>query len=661
MKHLPMTAAVLFGLLAATVAVAQDAPGPTDKNVEYSPYLQEDYPNRVFFGDTHLHTAYSADAGMVGCTLGPDDAYRFAKGEEVMSSQGVPARLQRPLDFLVVSDHAENLGLAVALAEDSPVLKENDWGREIAEIYAPKTIDAQIKSYEFWMEATYVGEDPLAGTPFGQTMWQRVTKAAERHNQPGEFTAFIGFEWTSQPNGTNMHRNVIYRDGKDLADQVVPISSYDTDDPEKLWAWMQDYEDKTGGKLLAIPHGGNLSNGLMFDDTTLSGKALTEDYAKRRMAYEPLYEITQIKGDGEAHPLLASNDEFADYGTWDKGSFGPEPKTPDMLPKEYARSAWKRGLAYDAKLGANPFKFGVLGSTDAHTGLSTAAENNFFGKVSLVEPTADPIRFEEAITGRFTPDDPSDDLTHSDAIASGLAAVWARENTREALWDAMKRKEVYATTGTRMRVRVFGGFDFSEEDMERSDFAERGYARGVPMGGDLANAPAGKAPSFMIRALRDPDGANLDRIQLIKGWTTQDGEPMEKIYDVAWSGERTPGPGGKLPPVGDTVNVEQATYTNAIGAPYLEAFWVDPDFDPAERAFYYIRVLEIPTPRWTTYDAKVFGVERPKDQPASQQERAYTSPVWYTPEAKTAAAASGRIGPPSTVALDRNTPERSAL
>ena len=643
MNHLLRApAAVLFGLGLTCIGVAQDAPGPTDKKVEYSPYLAEDYPNRVFFGDTHLHTAYSADAGMVGCTLGPDDAYRFAKGEQVTSSQGVPARLQRPLDFLVVSDHAENLGLAVALSEDSPVLKENDWGREIADIYAPKTTEAQIKSYEFWMEATYTGDDPLAGTPFGQTMWQRVTKAAERHNQPGAFTAFIGFEWTSQPNGTNMHRNVIYRDGKDLADQVVPISSYDTDDPEKLWAWMQDYEDKTGGKLLAIPHGGNLSNGLMFDDTTLSGKALTEDYAKRRMAYEPLYEITQIKGDGEAHPLLSAEDEFADYGTWDKGSFGPEPKTPEMLPKEYARSAWKRGLAYEAKLGANPFKFGVLGSTDAHTGLSTAAENNFFGKVSLVEPTADPIRFEEAITGRFTPDDPSDDLTHSDAIASGLAAVWARENTREALWDAMKRKEVYATTGTRMRVRVFGGFDFSAEDMERSDFAARGYARGAPMGGDLANAPQGKAPTLMIRALRDPDGANLDRIQVIKGWTTQDGEPKEKIYDVAWSGERKPGPDGKLPPVGDTVNVEEATYTNAIGAPYLEAFWVDPDFDPAERVFYYVRVLEIPTPRWTTYDAKIFGVERPKDHPASQQERAYTSPIWYTPESANEAKAKIR-------------------
>jgi hypothetical protein len=619
-------------LVIPALVTAQDAPAPsTKKDIKYSPYLKDDYPNQVFFGDTHLHTAYSADAGMVGATLGPDDAFRFAKGEEVTSSQGVPARLQRPLDFLVVTDHAENLGLPAALTEDSPILKENDWGRKIAEIYKPKTTEAQIKSYEFWMEATYSGKDPLAGTPFGRTMWERVTEAAERHNQPGAFTAFIGFEWTSQPNGTNMHRNVIYRDGKDLADQVVPISSYDTDDPEKLWAWMQAYEQKTGGKMLAIPHGGNLSNGLMFDDATLSGKALTEDYAKRRMAWEPLYEITQIKGDGEAHPMLSPTDEFADYGTWDKGSFGPEPKTPDMLPKEYARSAWKRGLAYEAKLGTNPFKFGVVGSTDAHTGLSTAAEDNFFGKVSLVEPTSDPIRFEEAITGRFTPDDPSDDLTHSDAIAAGLAAVWARENTREALWDAMKRKEVYATTGTRLRVRVFGGFDFTEADMERSDFAKHGYAKGVPMGGELNKAPDGKAPTLMIRALRDPDGANLDRVQVIKGWSTTDGEPKEKIYDVAWSGDRKLGPDGKLPAVGDTVDIEEATYTNAIGAPFLEALWKDPDFDPAERAFYYIRVIEIPTPRWTTYDAKVFGVKRPEDVPASQQERAYTSPIWYNP------------------------------
>jgi hypothetical protein len=613
-------------------AVAQELPGlKPAPDVVYSPYLREDFPNQVLFGDTHLHTAYSADAGLVGATLGPDDAYRFAKGEGVISSMGVPARLQRPLDFLVVTDHAENLGLPAALEEDNPVLQENEWGREIADVFSPRTIDARIAAYEQWMSATYEGVDPLAGTAFGQTMWERVTEAAERHNQPGAFTALIGFEWTSQPNGSNMHRNVIFRDGKERADQIVPISSYDSDDPEVLWAWMQDYEKTTGGRLLAIPHNGNLSNGLMFDDVTLSGEPLSADYAERRQQWEPIYEITQIKGDGEAHPMLSAEDEFADYGTWDKGSFGPDPKTPDMLPKEYARSAWKRGLAYEAELGVNPFKFGVVGSTDAHTGLSTAQEDNFFGKVSLVEPTADPIRFEEAITGRFTPDDPSDDLTHADGLAAGLAAIWARENTREAIWDAMKRKETFATTGTRMRVRVFGGFGFTEHDLARSDFARHGYATGVPMGGDLSDAPEGTAPGVLIRALRDPDGANLDRIQVIKGWTTADGEPQEQVFDVAWSGDRQPGEDGKLPPVGDTVNVEEATYTNDIGAPFLQAFWEDPEFDPNERAFYYVRVLEIPTPRWTTYDAVVFGIDRPADLPASHQERAYTSPIWYTP------------------------------
>ena len=602
-----------------------------DRDIEYSPYLQEDFPNQVFFGDAHLHTSFSADAGLVGATVTPDDAFRFAKGEQVISSNGIPARLRRPLDWLVVTDHAENLGLPAALADLDPALIDTEWGAQIAEIAAPGTEEAQIASYEFWMEATFAGEDPLAGTPFGQTMWERVTEAAERHDQPGAFTAFIGFEWTSQPDGSNMHRNVIYRDGKDLADQVVPISSYDTDDPEVFWQWMADYEELTGGRMLAIPHGGNLSNGLMFDDITLGGQPLAAAYAKRRMRYEPLYEITQMKGDGEAHPILSAEDEFADYGTWDKGSFGPDPKTPDMLPKEYARNAWMRGLAYEAKLGVNPFKFGVVGSTDAHTGLSTAEEDNFFGKVALVEPTGDPIRYEEPITGRFTPDDPSDDLRHADALASGLAAIWARENTREALFEAMERKEVYATTGTRLRVRVFGGWNFEKTDMDRSDFAAFGYSNGVPMGGDLTEQPEGTKPSFMIRALRDPDGANLDRIQVVKGWITSDGKLKERVYDVAWSGDRKPGSDGKLPPVGNTVNPATATYTNAIGAPVLGAFWEDPDFDPQQRAFYYIRVLEIPTPRWTTYDAVFFGFDLPDNMVTSHQERAYTSPIWYTP------------------------------
>lgn len=606
---------------------------PPDRAIEYSPYLTEDYPNQVFFGDTHLHTAFSVDAGLIGGTTTPDDAFRFARGEEVISSNGIPARLQRPLDFLVVSDHAENLGLPLALDEKDPTLAENAWGREIAEIFAPRTEDAGIEAYEYWFAAVNEpgGDDPLAGTAFGQTMWERVTEAAEFHNAPGVFTALIGYEWTSGPDGNNLHRVVIYRDGATEANRFVPFSAYDSDDPEDLWDWMAAYEKETGGRILAIPHNGNLSNGLMFDDVTLSGGTLTADYAENRMRWEPLYEVTQIKGDGETHPMLSPDDEFADYYTWDAGSFGPQPKSPEMLPNEYARTALQRGLNFEAELGTNPFKFGMIGSTDSHTALATSQENNFFGKIAMAEPTTDPVRYEEAVTGRFTPDDPSDDQLHSDALASGLAAVWARENTREALFDAMMRKEVFATTGTRIRVRVFGGWDFDASDLSRSDFAAQGYDRGVPMGGDLSGAPSSAAPKFLIRAIRDPDGANLDRVQIVKGWTTPDGKTEEQVYNIAWSGERSLSSDGSLAPVGNTADVDTGTYSNSIGAPFLESFWEDPDFDPGHRAFYYVRVLEIPTPSWLVYDRVTLGVDIPEDKTLIQQERAYTSPIWYTP------------------------------
>jgi hypothetical protein len=427
-----------------------------------------------------------------------------------------------------------------------------------------------------------------------------------------------------------LHRNVIFRDGKQRADQIVPFSQYDSQDPQDLWNWMEAYEKKTGGHALAIPHNGNISNGLMFDDVALlSKKPLDRDYAQARMRWEPVYEVTQMKGDGETHPVLSPTDEFANFERWDKGSFGPQPKTPEMLPREYAREAYKRGLAYEAKLGVNPFKFGMVGSTDAHTSLATSTEDNYFGKVVPLEPTADPVRFEEVIIGRQAPK--GYQITARQTSASGLAAVWARENTREALWDAMARKEVFATTGTRMMVRVFGGFDFTAADLQRSDFARNAYGKGVPMGGDLKAAPAGKGPVFLIRALRDPDGANLDRVQVIKGWLDAQGKTYEKVYAVAWSGSRKPAKNGKLPAVGNTVDVKNASYTNAIGVAALEAYWKDPAFDPKQRAFYYVRVLEIPTPRWTTFDAKFFGVTLPKDVPASIQERAYTSPIWYTP------------------------------
>jgi hypothetical protein len=630
MRSKKLTLALALSCLAcmAGVRAQDDVPGAQPKKSGYSPYPEVTYPNRVYFGDTHLHTTYSADAGMIGNTLGPEEAYRFAKGQAVKSSTGVQARLARPLDFLVVADHAENLGLAPLLTAKDPGLMATEFGKELR-----KRVDAGDLpgAWDYWSRAKASGKDPLAGQDqIYRTAWQKITDAAERHNEPGRFTAFIGFEWTSTYERNNLHRNVIFRGGKKNADTIIPFSSYDSVDPEDLWKWMAAYEQKTDEKLLAIPHNGNLSNGLMFDEVTLrSKKPLDRDYAQRRARWEPLYEVTQMKGTGEAHPLLSPRDEFANFEIWDKGQLGPAPKTPDMLPREYAREALKRGMAHEAKLGINPFKFGMIGSTDAHTSLATTTEDNFFGKVAAVEPSADPIRFNEVIGGiGGTPDIA---IYARQTSASGLAAVWSRDNTREALWDAMARKEVYATTGTRLVVRVFGGYDFSARDLERSDFAANGYARGVPMGGDLKAAPAGKAPSFLVAARRDADGANLDRIQIVKGWLDAKGVPQEKVYDVAWSGNRRLGKDGRLPAVGNTVNVPEASYTNSIGAPYLAAHWKDPSFDAKLRAFYYVRVLEIPTPRWTTFDAKFFKVALPKDVPASIQERAYTSPIWYTP------------------------------
>jgi hypothetical protein len=622
-------AALAFVLPAAATGQVVDPDEVSARKAEYSPYLGYTYPDRVFFGDTHVHTSYSTDAGMIGNMLGPDEAYRFAKGEIVTSSSGVRARLLRPLDWLVVADHAENLGLANLIAESDPTLLGNDWGREVHDLV--KAGDAG-QAYGRWGARMAERDDPLAGMEeLTRSMWERLTEAAENHNEPGRFTAFIGYEWTSSPGGNNLHRNVVFRDDKDRADEVTPLSQYDTQNPEDLWAWMADYEARTGGSLLAIAHNGNLSNGLMFDDITFTGDPLTRDYAERRSLWEPLYEVTQMKGDGETHPLLSPDDEFADFETWDRGSFGAA-KNPEMIPREYAREALKRGLDYDTELGANPFRFGMIGSTDTHTSLSTTTEDNYFGKATPAEPgTA--ARFEELITGYNPSADGRDySIRHYQTSASGLAAVWARENTREALFDAMQQKEVYATTGTRMVVRVFAGWDFEPEEVDRWDFAAQGYQRGVPMGGELTDARgSGDAPVFMIRALRDPDGANLDRVQVVKGWLSADGSTDERVYDVVWSGDRTPVSDGKLPPVGNTVDVEEATYSNAIGAPILFGFWEDPDFDPDQRAFYYVRVLEIPTPRWTTFDAAFFGTERPQNVPASIQERAYTSPIWYTP------------------------------
>ena len=456
-----------------------------------------------------------------------------------------------------------------------------------------------------------IGKEPLpevlTNESLTRTVWEKQIAAAEKYNDPGRFTALIGYEWSSNAGGNNLHRVVVYRDDANRAEQMLPFSSLISENPEDLWDWMAQYEKKTNGQLLAIPHNGNLSNGRMFQDTQFDGSPITPEWAQTRSRFEPIYEVTQIKGDGEAHPFLSPNDEFADYETWDTGNLNLSVMKEDkMLQHEYARSGLQLGLEIEQQTGTNPYQFGMIGSTDAHTSLAAVAEDNFFGKLPNVEPTDHRI---SATMAKFN----ETAIMASDMAASGYAAVWAHENTREAIFDAMRRRETYATTGPRMAVRLFAGWDFTEEDAHTRRPASEGYKRGVPMGGELANAPRGKAPTFLVAALKDPIGANLDRYQIVKGWLDSDGRLHEKVYDVAWGGDRKLNRNGKLPPVGNTVDVANATYSNTIGATELVAVWEDPDFDPKQQAFYYGRVIEIPTPRWTAYDAKHYKLKVTKD------------------------------------------------
>ncbi|TDI99861.1 MAG: DUF3604 domain-containing protein [Deltaproteobacteria bacterium] len=593
----------------------------------YSPYAARNYPDRVLFGDTHFHTNLSFDAGLVGTTLGVDEGYRSARGEKVISNSGQPVQLIRPLDFLVITDHAEMIGLAPMIHESNPALLADPWGKWVHERFNAGP-EGRMEAFQNIIEAGVTGINPFSSDELARNIWLDFLEKAEIYNEPGRFSAMTGFEWSSTPKGNNLHRVVVFRDGVAKTRQTVPFSLYDSQDPEDLWKYLAGYEKKSGGQALAIPHNGNVSNGLMFADKTFSGKKLSRAYAEARIRWEPIIEATQIKGDGEAHPLLSPEDEFADYETWDVTNLaGSAPKEQSMLQYEYARSALKLGLELGRKTGANPYKFGLIGATDTHTALATTREENFFGKYKSTEPSPD--RHNREV---IPADDPALRVTTSQEVASGLTAVWARENTRAEIFDAMKRKEVYATTGTRIRVRVFAGWDFQADEVSRPDFIAQGYRRGVPMGGELRQAPSGKAPAFMVRALRDPDGANLDRVQVIKGWLDKKGKSHERIYDVAVSDGRKIGADGRArEAVGSTVEVAKATYTNTIGDALLSAHWRDPDFDPKQHAFYYVRVLEIPTPRWTTYDAVFFGIERPDNVPATIQDRAYTSPIWYTP------------------------------
>jgi hypothetical protein len=627
----------------AMPTMAQDT-GPLDKATAervhptqraYSPYVGRNFPTRPFFGDTHLHTSFSMDAGAFGCRLSPRDAYRFARGEQITASSNQAVKLSRPLDFLVVADHSDGMGFFPLIIGGDPKIMADPQGRKWNEmIHSGKGAEVAIDIItNFSLGTISKAIMPVPGTPAYRGAWQETVKAAEEANDPGRFTAFIGYEWTSNTGGNNLHRNVIFRDNGDKALQTEPyttVKPLGSDNPRDLWNWMAAYEEKTGGNVLAIAHNGNLSNGRMFPlIESFTGKPIDREYAAMRAKWERLYEVTQTKGTGEAHPFLSPNDEFANFELWDKGNLdGSEVKAKDMLEFEYARSALKLGLRLEKELGANPYKFGMIGSSDAHTGLAAMEEENFFGKTTPQEPNP------ERMTKTFF-NHPSTGVKVMDweVGASGYAAVWATENTRESLFDAMERREAYATTGPRMIVRFFGGWEFGPADAQNRLPASVGYSRGVPMGGDLLNAPAGKSPTFLVAALKDPIGANLDRIQIVKGWLDAKGELHEKVHDVAWGDaeRRERGADGNIPPVGSTVDVAHATWTNTIGEPELITVWEDPDFDAAERAFYYARVIEIPTPRWTAYDAMRFGSKPLPGTTMMIQERAYTSPIWYTP------------------------------
>ena len=637
----PLSSILLCLTLAATPAIAQLSPSKETLSENYtaktySPYANRSFPEIPLWGDSHLHTNLSMDAGLFGNRLSPSVAYRFARGEEVVSSSGQPVRLSRPLDWLVIADHSDGMGMAGDLIGARPAILEFEQGRRWSQGLqegGQARIEATLDLISNFSQGTI---DPALialyspGSKLYKNLWEKVIADAESFNDPGRFTAFIGFEWTSLIKGANMHRVVIMRDGPVRARQVVPFTMtapQGSPNPRDLWKYLANYEAKTGGEILAIAHNGNLSNGIMFPlRAQYDGRKLNKNYVNQRAKWEPLYETTQIKGDGEAHPFLSPDDEFADFETWDVGNLDlSAAKTDDMLAGEYAREALKRGLELEKRLGTNPYKFGLIGATDSHTSLATAEEENFFGKHAGTEPSP------ERLTKAFAKTE-NGEIMDWQMVASGLAAVWATENTRESLFDAMQRKEVYGTTGPRMTIRFFGGWEYTEQDLNSRIPVLAGYAKGVPMGGDLRRKPEdATAPSFMVYALRDPSGANLDRLQVIKGWLDAKGNTREKVYDIAWSGDRTPGEDGKLPAVGNTVDVANANWTNTIGAAELGTIWTDPDFDPKLKAFYYVRVLEIPTPRWSTYDAFRFGVDTPEGAPTSIQERGYTSPIWYTP------------------------------
>ena len=586
---------------------AKPTPAPVVGGGQYSPYVGQTYPNRVYWGVAHVHTGFSFDSGMFGVTLTPDDLFRVATGGEVVMDNGVRFKQDRPLDWVAITDHAEYMGISDQIRAGSPDLLADPVGKRWYEMSKTSTQEG-VKAAIEAVVSMQTGKPVFDASKLTAAAWAHAIEAAEKWNQPGVFTTLHGFEWTSAPGGNNLHRTVVFRDNADRVNQIVPFSTFDSQDPAELWNYMDAYAKKTGGQVLAIPHNGNLSNGIMYSAEKFDGSPMDRAYAEARASHEPLLEATQIKGDSETHPYLSPNDEFANFERWDINFNKMEPAENSVLHGNYVRSALKLGMELEAKLGANPYKSGLIGGNDAHVGVVTTREDNFFGEFANGLPSPDRWKTPLAMVDNDPKKGPL--ISVWGEQAAGLGGVWARENTREGIWDALKRKEVYATTGDRPIVRVFAGWDFTPTDRDRPDFAENGYAHGVPMGGDLKSAPTDKAPTFLVRAMRDPNGPNLDRLQVIKGWLGKDGKAQERIFDVSVSGGRKIGPDGRCKtPVGSTVDVANASYTNTIGAATLEAYWKDPAFDPTQNAFYYVRVIQIPSPRWTAYDQKRYGIK----------------------------------------------------
>jgi hypothetical protein len=590
---------------------AASAPAPPAEPARPAPNPERD----VFFGQTHLHTSWSMDAYIIGNTMaGPEEAYQFALGRPVRHPGGHDVQLKRPLDFQGVTDHSEYMGM-IPLANDpsSPISK-----LPIAEKLKVRS-QADVVPIFKMLAGSLAKREPmkeLLSPEMAGTVWKNACDIADKYYQPGTFTTFASYEWTSAPGSRNMHRNIFFKDSKKVP--VVPYSAIDSDRAEDLWTWMEG-QRAAGNECLAISHNANLSDGIMFPlEVDGKGRPIDAAWAQHRMNNEPLSEIHQLKGTSETSPELSPTDEFAGYELM---SFLLGVDNSSSRPHgSYIREAYQNGLAMQQTRGYNPYKFGVVGASDSHNTVAPYSQSDNFGSHASLDATP-----EARIAGKVEAG-----MAVTKLSTSGLGGVWAEENTRESIFAAMRRKEVFGTSGVRIKVRLFGGWNYQANAVDQRDWVKAGYAGGVPMGGDLP-AKSSKEPTFIVWAVKDPDDANLDRIQIVKGWT-KDGQSFEKVFDVAWSGDRKADPAtGKVPAVGSTVDIKEATYTNDIGAVELKKVWKDPEFDPSLHAFYYVRVLQIPTPRWSTYDAKKVGVAPPSEVPATVQERAWTSPIWYTP------------------------------